>query len=117
MSSIWTDFFEFLGHNGGFFYERWGDAPVHSIAASVFLPKERIYFFDDLGYCHKPYNSCRSEMQFRVDPKCACDPGMEAGVPKECGIKYYDAMGIPNPWPDKKMQEKEKQEKMKEEEK
>lgn len=24
---------------GGFFYERWGDAPVHSIAAALFLRK------------------------------------------------------------------------------
>lgn len=30
-------YFEHLDHTGGFFYERWGDAPVHSLAAAMFL--------------------------------------------------------------------------------
>lgn len=30
-------YFEHLDHSGGFFYERWGDAPVHSLAAAMFL--------------------------------------------------------------------------------
>jgi len=45
-------YFDYLDHKGGFFYERWGDAPVHSIAASLFLPKRDIHFFNDLGYYH-----------------------------------------------------------------
>jgi hypothetical protein len=47
-------FFDYLDHKGGFFYERWGDAPVHSIAAALFLPKRDIHFFNDLGYFHVP---------------------------------------------------------------
>jgi hypothetical protein len=34
---------------GGFFYERWGDAPVHSLAAALFLKPEEIHFFQDIG--------------------------------------------------------------------
>ncbi len=30
-------YFEHLDRVGGFFYERWGDAPVHSLAAAMFL--------------------------------------------------------------------------------
>lgn len=30
-------YFEYLDKAGGFFYERWGDAPVHSLAAAMFL--------------------------------------------------------------------------------
>lgn len=44
------DYFEHLDKAGGFFYERWGDAPVHSIAASLFLPKDQIHFFDDIAF-------------------------------------------------------------------
>lgn len=33
-SKAYSDFFEFLDQKGGFFYERWGDAPVHSIGRS-----------------------------------------------------------------------------------
>ncbi|CAG8702527.1 10565_t:CDS:2, partial [Acaulospora morrowiae] len=37
----YTEFFSFLDKKGGFFYERWGDAPVHSIAAALFLKKHQ----------------------------------------------------------------------------
>jgi hypothetical protein len=42
-------FFEFLDSKGGFYYERWGDAPVHSIGAALFAKKEQIHFFNDIG--------------------------------------------------------------------
>jgi alpha 1,2-mannosyltransferase len=45
----YTDFFNKLDRDGGFFYERWGDAPVHSIGASLLLPKDQIHFFNDIG--------------------------------------------------------------------
>lgn len=43
------DYFEHLDQAGGFFYERWGDAPVHSIAAALLLPKSQIHFFNDIA--------------------------------------------------------------------
>jgi alpha 1,2-mannosyltransferase len=36
-SQAYSDYFEYLDKAGGFSYERWGDAPVHSLAASIFL--------------------------------------------------------------------------------
>ena len=42
-------FFEHLDKKGGFYYERWGDAPVHSIGAALFAKKEQIHFFNDIG--------------------------------------------------------------------
>uniref|UniRef100_A0A0W0F940 Putative glycosyltransferase family 15 protein n=1 Tax=Moniliophthora roreri TaxID=221103 RepID=A0A0W0F940_MONRR len=38
----YSKFFEFLDSKGGFYYERWGDAPVHSIGAALFAKKEQI---------------------------------------------------------------------------
>ena len=49
-SKAYLDYFEHLDKAGGFFYERWGDAPVHSIAAALFLPKAQIHFFNDIAY-------------------------------------------------------------------
>jgi alpha 1,2-mannosyltransferase len=46
----YTDFFNKLDHDGGFFYERWGDAPVHSIAAGLLMSKDEIHFFNDIAY-------------------------------------------------------------------
>ncbi|PKK79083.1 hypothetical protein RhiirC2_860813 [Rhizophagus irregularis] len=34
-----------LDKAGGFLYERWGDAPVHTIALALFLEKNQIHFF------------------------------------------------------------------------
>ncbi|KAG5634642.1 hypothetical protein H0H81_001280 [Sphagnurus paluster] len=45
----YSKFFDFLDEKGGFYYERWGDAPVHSIGAALFAKKEQIHFFEDIG--------------------------------------------------------------------
>ncbi|KAJ7159641.1 glycosyltransferase family 15 protein [Mycena filopes] len=46
-SPAYTDFFEYLESKGGFYYERWGDAPVHSIAAGIFANKDQIQLFSE----------------------------------------------------------------------
>lgn len=44
-SKAYDDYFNHLDHVGGFFYERWGDAPVHSIALGLFEDKEKIHWY------------------------------------------------------------------------
>ena len=67
-------FFEHLDHAGGFFYERWGDAPIHSIAAILLLDRSRIHFFDDIGYRHEPFEHCPQADQYHNNGKCSCNP-------------------------------------------
>lgn len=43
-SKPYEDYFEHLDRAGGFFYERWGDAPVHSIALGLFEDKSKIHW-------------------------------------------------------------------------
>lgn len=74
-SDAYLDYFSHLDQDGGFFYERWGDAPVHSIAAAVMLPKDEIHFFEDIAYYHVPFTHCPTTEQKRLDLKCHCDPG------------------------------------------
>ncbi|KAJ7709891.1 glycosyltransferase family 15 protein [Mycena rosella] len=69
----YTKFFEFLEAKGGFYYERWGDAPVHSIAAALFARKDQIHFFRDIGYRHEDFQHCPSGIQWSAG-RCACDP-------------------------------------------
>lgn len=57
-SQAYEDYFNHLDRAGGFFYERWGDAPVHSIALGLMEDKNKIHFFDDVGYRHIPYWNC-----------------------------------------------------------
>ncbi|KAG6850988.1 hypothetical protein H0H93_004475 [Arthromyces matolae] len=66
-------FFDFLESKGGFYYERWGDAPVHSIAAALFANKSEIHFFRDIGYRHDPFQHCPQGDDWSRG-KCACDP-------------------------------------------
>jgi len=66
-------FFEFLESKGGFYYERWGDAPVHSIAAALFARKDQIHFFGDIGYRHDPFQHCPSGEEWSKG-RCSCDP-------------------------------------------
>lgn len=70
-SKVYQDYFEYLDRSGGFFYERWGDAPVHSIGLGLFLDKNKIHWFKDIGYRHIPYFNCPNS------PKCkGCTPGL-----------------------------------------
>lgn len=73
-SKAYLDYFDYLDHDGGFFYERWGDAPVHSIAAALMLQKDQIQFFNDIAYYHVPFTHCPSGEQKRMDLKCHCNP-------------------------------------------
>ncbi|KAJ6630475.1 alpha-1,2-mannosyltransferase [Mycena sp. CBHHK59/15] len=72
---IYTKFFDFLDKTGGFYYERWGDAPVHSIAAALFLHKSQIHFFNEIGYEHPPNQHCPTDDGVWKKGMCSCDPG------------------------------------------
>ncbi|KAK7964462.1 hypothetical protein PG996_007841 [Apiospora saccharicola] len=45
-------YFEHLDRSGGFYYERFGDAPMHTLSVNMFLPKRRVWYFHDIGYPH-----------------------------------------------------------------
>ena len=68
------DFFEFLDNEGGFFYERWGDAPVHSIAAALMLKKDEVHFFNEIAYYHIPFTHCPTGEDKRLELRCNCKP-------------------------------------------
>ncbi|ORZ03673.1 nucleotide-diphospho-sugar transferase [Syncephalastrum racemosum] len=72
-SEAYVKFFEFLDQTGGFFYERWGDAPVHSLAVAMMLKKDEVHFFNDIGYKHNPLMHCPTESY--LQKSCHCDGG------------------------------------------
>ncbi|KAI8138046.1 nucleotide-diphospho-sugar transferase [Fennellomyces sp. T-0311] len=67
----YSAYFDHLDKAGGFFYERWGDAPVHSLAVAMFLDKSEVHFFDDIGYRHDPFMHC--PLDRNVQKKCHCN--------------------------------------------
>ncbi|EIE89719.1 hypothetical protein RO3G_14430 [Rhizopus delemar RA 99-880] len=65
----YQDYFDYLDSTGNFFYERWGDAIVHSLAAGLFLNKTQVHFFEDIGYKHDNFAHCVNDGIFG---KCMC---------------------------------------------
>ncbi|KAI9653426.1 MAG: alpha-1,2-mannosyltransferase (Kre5) [Trizodia sp. TS-e1964] len=82
--------FEELDRAGGFFYERWGDAPVHSLAAGALLPPSAVHYFEDIGYRHDTLQHC--PLNFRSDSHAngeaeGADAGGEGGVGCRCACE------------------------------
>ncbi|CAG8550997.1 10208_t:CDS:2, partial [Scutellospora calospora] len=76
----YQDFFNYLDKSGGFFYERWGDAPVHSIAVALFAQKSQVHFFNDIAYYHAPFQHCPTEKEYHDSGRCHCDPEQNFGI-------------------------------------
>lgn len=97
-SKAYIDYFTSLDRDGGFFYERWGDAPVHSIAAGLMLNKSEIHFFNDIAYYHVPFTHCPTGEELRTKLKCHCNPGENFDWNGySCTARYYDVMGMEKP--------------------
>lgn len=94
-SKTYRSYFDHLDKSGGFFYERWGDAPVHSIAVSLFLNKDQLHYFDDIGYYHGPFTNCPTDEKIREKGRCSCDPNEDFSFhPGSCIPKYLRMQGL-----------------------
>lgn len=97
-SEAYQKYFEHLDKAGGFFYERWGDAPVHSIAASLFIPKDQIHFFDDVGYYHVPFHNCPINEETRAKKNCVCSTKEDfTWKAYSCTPKFFSVNGLTRP--------------------
>lgn len=57
-SKEYNDYFEALDRSQGFWNERWGDAPIHSLALGLFLEPKQLHYFRDIGYRHTDIQHC-----------------------------------------------------------
>jgi alpha 1,2-mannosyltransferase len=98
-SDYYRQFFEHLDKNGGFFYERlvlsnaeykflwfsaysylyrWSDTLVQTIAASLFLRREELHFFNEIGFEYNSIAHCPLQPQYRK--QCVCSPTLSTGI-------------------------------------
>lgn len=63
-------YFDWLDRSGGFYYERFGDAPIHTLSLAMFAPPSAVWFFRDIGYQHEINRHC----PIRSADRCACQP-------------------------------------------
>lgn len=98
-SKQYEDYFQYLDKLGGFFYERWGDAPIHTFAVSYMLHKDEIQYFDNTGYYHIPHTQCPKSQDIREDLHCVCSPNYDYnwGNRDSCVPYYYEVMGFERP--------------------
>ncbi|RMZ87712.1 hypothetical protein DV736_g5061, partial [Chaetothyriales sp. CBS 134916] len=102
-SEAYLDFFDSLDHDGGFFYERWGDAPIHSIGAALTLRKDEIHFFNDIAYYHVPFTHCPNDLDLRLKLRCHCNPDDNFDWKGySCTSRFFDINGMTKPegWSD-----------------
>ncbi|KAK4946701.1 O-glycoside alpha-1,2-mannosyltransferase 4 [Elasticomyces elasticus] len=67
-SQEYNDFFDMMDKSGGFWMERWGDAPIHSLAAGALLAPRDIHYFRDFGYRHTTIQHCPANAPARQLP-------------------------------------------------
>ncbi|CCH43402.1 Alpha-1,2 mannosyltransferase KTR1 [Wickerhamomyces ciferrii] len=98
-SKQYEEYFQHLDSKGGFFYERWGDAPIHTFAVAYMLNKEELHYFDNTGYYHVPHTQCPKTTEKREELRCICSPGKDYnwGNRDSCLPHYYDSIGEPRP--------------------
>lgn len=58
LSDEYQAYFDYLERDGGFYKERWGDAPIHSLAVAMLLNREELHYFRDIGYKHTTMGHC-----------------------------------------------------------
>ncbi|KAJ6055184.1 hypothetical protein N7444_004282 [Penicillium canescens] len=68
-SKEYEDFFTMMDRSGGFWNERWGDAPIHSLAAGALLAPSDIHYFRDFGYRHTTIQHCPANAPARQLPR------------------------------------------------
>ncbi|AWU75877.1 uncharacterized protein C5L36_0B11120 [Pichia kudriavzevii] len=97
-NEIYEGYVQYLDKAGGFFYERWGDAPIHSIVFSLMLRKEEVHLFQDISYEHTVAQSCPLDKEIRKTAKCVCDPiDSEILTDDYCNVRFLEAADVEKP--------------------
>ncbi|KAL1592076.1 O-glycoside alpha-1,2-mannosyltransferase 4 [Nothophoma quercina] len=86
-SKEYNDFFEMMDRSGGFWMERWGDAPIHSLAAGILLSPADVHYFRDFGYRHTTIQHCPANAPARQLPRI---PYLEETTKEEKARKEED---------------------------
>ncbi|KAI1809255.1 glycolipid 2-alpha-mannosyltransferase [Poronia punctata] len=112
--------FQELERDGGFYYERWGDAPVHSLAVNMLAEPHQVHHFSDIGYRHDWYYQCPAntpggqlpesktlnlvnetwapEIPGGVGCRCECDGRSNRNTASYCHHRLRAPVSVSRPW-------------------
>ncbi|KAL1302993.1 hypothetical protein AAFC00_003309 [Neodothiora populina] len=94
----YEEYFDHLDRAGGFFYERWGDAPVHSIALGLFEDKRRLHWFKDIGYQHIPFFNCPNSAKCKGCVTGRFTDGEKWLHREDCRPNWFKYVGMGPEW-------------------
>ena len=66
-SPSYLSYFTHLDRSGGFYFERWGDAPVHTYYVNLMLDRSQVHMFRNFSYGHYPEMNFRGKVPFGGD--------------------------------------------------
>lgn len=96
--SVYENYFQSLDKTGNFFYERWGDAPIHSIAVSYLLNAKQIQYFDNTGYYHEKIGNCPADKNLYKELHCTCPKANDFSWKRwSCVPRWFDGLRIDPP--------------------
>ncbi|GMM56829.1 hypothetical protein DAKH74_034450 [Maudiozyma humilis] len=84
-NDLYRRYFDYLDAAGGFWLERWGDAPVHSLGLALMLNLSDVHYFRDIGYKHSSLHHCPKNAPQQTDvfnQYYATDPKWDRHNPK-----------------------------------
>ncbi|ROT36886.1 glycolipid 2-alpha-mannosyltransferase [Sodiomyces alkalinus F11] len=93
--SQYQAYFDAMDRRGGFYFERWGDAAIHSLAVAMLLHPSQVHHFDDIGYRHDelwqcPANALGGQLpESEALGKRPWQPEVEGGIGCRCECKGY----------------------------
>ncbi|CDO94579.1 unnamed protein product [Kluyveromyces dobzhanskii CBS 2104] len=104
-NEVYNKYFEYLESYGGFWQERWGDAPVHSLGLALTLDAEEVHYFRDIGYQHStivhcPNNKANKQLPYEGSAKYAEIFEREASMMsmKDKTLQYFKSKDIDETW-------------------
>lgn len=65
-SDDYMNYFNYIDQNGGIYYNRWGDAPIHLLAISIFVDEIKIHCFKDIDYSHTIFRPNRDNRLYSM---------------------------------------------------
>ncbi|CCH59020.1 hypothetical protein TBLA_0B01770 [Henningerozyma blattae CBS 6284] len=79
----------------GFFNELWPDNMVHTLFASIYLDREELYHFKNMGFDYNPFRICPIENEILARERCGCFATDDFTWHRlSCIPQYYELMGL-----------------------
>ncbi|GME86834.1 unnamed protein product [[Candida] boidinii] len=98
-SKEYEELFRFVDSKNGFFHERWTASMIHTLAVSLLLDENDIFFFYSTGITDGEYRTvCPISKNIRLKNKCSCQIHEDYTWSRySCLRKYFDSLNLQLP--------------------